>query len=482
MHGVAIMHKSHRIAVGIAIASSIVALSGLPAVAQTPAPPATNTTAAAPTDCTAYAADTALTAEMLQKPILPPCAQTVTPNDPDRPDPLDALQHGFDLYSWLTFVGLNSPADGTTPIGKGPGPGGDAPTVWETYKQLTDVMLPNGQQTEWTAPHGVPDACKPLAGSEAMVVQMIEETFDQPFKSGPLVDQDGNYALFVILMNKPMFDYIETNGLYSREGQMKFKDRVDFPRGSMTTKPAVLNTVMIKASWKVLGANDKDDEFHKINALVYTPPSHDGKVAATCVARKLGLVGFHVGHKTDTANQWVWTTFEHVRNVPTQPEVDSGEAKTKHYSFYNPACDTATCPVNQTPPWPWDPHQPPPGFKSQIVRVVAPSDDVVNINKEDQALPNLKGTVWEHYELISTQWPTARPCALDTDPSLETDPTCAPAPIFLANATLETFSQADKAGGIPLATSTCIGCHNNATTQHDPATRSDFTYILEKAQ
>jgi hypothetical protein len=116
------------------------------------------------------------------------------------------------------------------------------------------------------------------------------------------------------------------------------------------------------------------------------------------------------------------------------------------------------------------------------VRVVAPSDDVVNINKEDQALPNLKGTVWEHYELISTQWPTARPCALDTDPSLETDPTCAPAPIFLANATLETFSQAENAGGIPLATSTCIGCHNNATTQHDPATRSDFTYILEKAQ
>lgn len=472
------MRECRRIAVGVATVSVLVVMSGLPALAQapTPAPSAT----AEPTDCKVYQANAALTAQILQKPILPPCAESVVPVPPNFADPLDGLQHNFDVYSWFTFLALNTPADGVTPIGRGPGPGGDAPTVWETYKQLTDVMLPNGQKTEWNAPHGVPDACKPIAGSEAMVVQMIEETFDQPFKSGPLVDQDGNYALFVILMNKPMFDYIETNGLYSREGQMKFKDRVDFPRGSM--KPAVLNAVMIKASWKVLGANDKDDEFHKINALVYTPPSHDGKVAATCVARKLGLVGFHVGHKTDTANQWVWTTFEHVRNVPAQPEVDSGEAKSKHYSFYNPACDTATCPINQTPPWPWDPHGPPPGFKSQVVRMDSLTEDVKNMNDANRALPGLSGTVWANYELISTQWPTNISCAKDIDPSRESDPTCAPAPIFLANATLETFSQIEKTGGVPLATSTCIGCHNNATTQHDQATRSDFTYILEKAQ
>ena len=48
---------------------------------------------------------------------------------------------------------------------------------------------------------------------------MIEETFNQPFKTGPLIDQRRNYALFDILMNKPMFDYIVDQQLYSQAGQ-----------------------------------------------------------------------------------------------------------------------------------------------------------------------------------------------------------------------------------------------------------------------
>ena len=55
---------------------------------------------------------------------------------------------------------------------------------------------------------------------------------------------------------------------------------------------------------------------------------------------------------------------------------------------------------------------------------------------------------------------------------------CAPAPTFLANSTLETYSQ----GTNPLASSSCMACHGNATTHHVPALASDFTFILEKAQ
>src|SRR5215475_14101075 len=58
-------------------------------------------------------------------------------------DPLGNLQRGFDFYSWLTFIALNSPADGKT-IGQGPRPGGDATTKWESlanYRQLGDVMM-----------------------------------------------------------------------------------------------------------------------------------------------------------------------------------------------------------------------------------------------------------------------------------------------------------------------------------------------------
>ena len=88
--------------------------------------------------------------------------------------------------------------------------------------------------------------------------------------------------------------------------------------------------------------------------------------------------------------------------------------------------------------------------------------------------------------LLATQWPSNRPCVLEVE-KLEKagkdlmtvlDPTCAPAPTYLANTTLETYSQ----GKIPLASSSCMACHGNATTQHVPATASDFTFILEKAQ
>ena len=64
---------------------------------------------------------------------------------------------------------------------------------------------------------------------------------------------------------------------------------------------------------------------------------------------------------------------------------------------------------------------------------------------------------------------------------------CAPAPTFLANSTLETYSQ----GTNPLASSSCMACHGNAVSQQvrppdmkpeDFFNQSDFTFMLEKAR
>ncbi len=411
--------------------------------------------------------------------MLVPCAPRISDKG-DFLDPVDNLQHGFDLYSWLTFVALNSPADDTTPIGKGPRPGGDAPAVWESYKQLPDVMLEGGSEpSKWGEAAPIPAECGGgMVKPGTMVVHMEEETFDQPFKSGPLIDQNGNYAMFVILMNKQMFEYIVDNKLYGRKGQADFSQIVDFPRGfNGPTPPPAVGAIMIKASWKVLAGDDKPEKFHTIDALVYTPKSDNPKSDATCVPKKLGMIGFHVGHKTQFAPQWVWTTFEHVGNVPDQADAAAHRNLLARYNFYDPACDTTKCPVNQTPARPWDPRvQPfPNGFKSQITRVIPVTNDVVKINALSQSVAGIKGTVWENYMLVSTQWPT--------DFQNKVDLTGVPAPTYLANTTLETFSQ----GEIPLASSSCIACHLNATThpaattpQKDAAS-SDFTFILEKA-
>jgi hypothetical protein len=408
-----------------------------------------------------------------------------------------ALQAGFDYYSWLTFLALNSPADGSL-IGK------DGRPEWETWKQLPDVMLPDGNEpAAWdplsNATH--PTECDGQYKPGMMVIRMdMEETYNEPFKTGPLFDQNGNYALFVIFMNKTMFEYIDPRSerekdkksrtsLYSIATQRAFQGEVNFPGGDPAIGPG---SVMVKASWKILTPKDDATKYHTVQGLLYmaTRPKNP------CRPALLGLIGFHVGHKTSTRQQWIWTTFEHKKNVPTQEDVEKG-ALTGPYNFYS-VTDTDKSHINQTPPGPWDPdNMSPPWdpdhpstFKSQIVRTGTRAPDVFSdVEKLNQSFQTfLSGKVWENYELITTQWPSNFNCAGYPSPGTLPDPTCSPFPTFLANSTLETFSQPlstpqpGQNGGIPLATSSCISCHNNAATHHIPATRSDFTFILEKAK
>jgi hypothetical protein len=156
-----------------------------------------------------------------------PCQQVVAITGLFGDDSLANRQRGFDFYSWLTFLAMNSPADGKTTIGKGNRPGGDAKTKWEdlqNYRPLADVMLPGGAKPEW-GKRIVPEACKKLDGPDKIIFQLGEEAFNQPFKTGPLIDQDGNYALFDILMNEPM--YKQTN-YTTRQGSTNSLDRLSF--------------------------------------------------------------------------------------------------------------------------------------------------------------------------------------------------------------------------------------------------------------
>ena len=116
----------------------------------------------------------------------------------------------------------------------------------DNFKQLLDVMLPpNVQPPKWPTDKAgmeaererlVPDQCRDLHKQmpNRMIVQMIEESFNEPFKTGPLIDQQGHYAIFDILMNRQMFDYMMTHHLNTKAGQMGAANpalMVDFPPG-----------------------------------------------------------------------------------------------------------------------------------------------------------------------------------------------------------------------------------------------------------
>jgi hypothetical protein len=430
------------------------------------------------------------------------------------------LQRGFDFYSWRTFIALNSPADGTSIERARP----DTQTRWEdanNFKQLLDVMLPAELQPPVWSPDRagrdkerermISTECKALHRDlpDWTVVKMIEESFNEPFKTGPLIDQDGHYAIFEILMNREMFGYIMAHHLNTKVGQARADNDdllVDFPVGqNLDTKQnvsATLGAFMLKVSWKILSpAEVQSGTFHIMHALVLMPPGVPG-ANRPCLKETLGLVGFHAVHKTLHRPQWIWTTFEHKKNVPDMSDVAAHKLDGP-YNFFSVSCKDHCPMVNAIPPRPWAP-DPTLGlqfrkdnsFKSQIVRQVALTDATQNMNKIFHSLlpPD---SVWQNYILVSTQWPSGVECTSlhsksapdpKTDFAKQPDMTCSPAPTFLANSTLETYSQ----GNTPLASSSCIACHGNAVdfqrgTSAPPAgtarlNQSDFTFMLEKAQ
>ena len=187
-----------------------------------------------------------------------PCQENARPGaqgDPagNEASGLENLQRGFDFYSWRTFIALNSPADGT-PIDSEKAQA-DTPTRWEdmnNFKQLLDVMLPADlQPPRWPADANgmkaererlMPKECRDLLKNKPdlmkdapnrMIVKMIEESFNEPFKTGPLIDQQGHYAIFDILMNRQMFEYITDNHLNTKAGQA---DKCG-PGGRLSSRP-----------------------------------------------------------------------------------------------------------------------------------------------------------------------------------------------------------------------------------------------------
>jgi hypothetical protein len=383
---------------------------------------------------------------------------------------LDSLQHDFDVNSWQTFVALNWPvgADGQADSAQTIGASGDNATVWETYKESYEVFLEDGAQpSPWGAPRTYPAACQGVGGPGTPVFRMVTkaprdvlDAMEEPFTTGPLIDQDSNYVRYAIHMNEDAFEFIVQDTLYNRQGQAS-ADSVRFPEGDDST--GVTGAIVIKSAWKVLGPNDRPERFHKSRVLVYTDSSSVPRIPQSCTLRTMGLVGFHVAHKTQNAPQWIWSTFEQVDNVRV-PEGSGLRA-----SFYNPAC--TGCPVNTPLPPPWNPDVK--AAPSQITRVIPIDSATMALNAEWQA--RLRGvneqSVWQFYELVSTQWPTD-PGASLSGPT----PMGNPAPQFLANTTLETYIQ----GRVPNVSSSCIGCHNNATTT--TGVFSDFSYLLERAQ
>ncbi len=298
---------------------------------------------------------------------------TMPPRLPADPAKAEAskLQEMFDCFSWRSFLAANWPAESdergvpdTSKMLADTGPS----RVWETYKETAEVFQPENPNwtladQEWNDQQPLPEACQQIVeeldgAGNTKLLQMITKTrahqiLDETHQAmgnqfNVLVDQDGKLIRYEVRFNRDEFEYLKANG-FADTGNYSFDGPTDGDAFFPTQADGFTGdgSIEIKASWRELcepapdGSCSPEEEaisaeYYHQTALVYTPPSTFSS-EPSCRLTRAGLVGLHLIRKTVLAPQWVWTTFEHVGNVPP---FDSEEPEQASYLLNDPSCKT----------------------------------------------------------------------------------------------------------------------------------------------
>jgi len=414
-------------------------------------------------------------------------------------------QHEFDILSWQAFLALNWPQQSyEVPQSNLNATVGEP--LWAYWVPKEKIFLPNGAPPlfPWNpAPQLKEDETNgiPLTTTKAAWRQEASASDNFQAFSGPLVDQNGKWVRYEAMVNPEEFEYICRNELYSLDGQITLSERdiekngVEMPINTGTQKHGAIE---IKLAWKQLGANDDPSRFYtkKVQVKLSEPGPPEYR---TIIA---GLVGMHIAMHTESSPEWIWSTFEQIDNVRQNPLEHGGLS---HANFMNPSLKDT--PANELAPknggctngancqtW----YESRTTTPVQVERVQVPlqpglnpigdkiGEAVKELNTQVQALLHSKGSVFQYYELIGTQWPVHKYAPAfaggqGSAPESITNKTPGDmVPVFLVNTTMETYFQkgTQNAGCLEqddrlsdnciadttqvVGTESCVGCHYSA--------------------
>ena len=401
----------------------------------------------------------------------------------------------FDNFSWQSFIALNWPAQsGTRGVPNDPNnpnvfftaPNG-APVVWGTYKDSFDLFgQGNDRPTAWNVPSKILPCPGVSADQKALIFMTKGETPLMQTKeafSFPLIDQRSNFVHFDIRYDEAEYSFIrgkdedQSSWLYLLKNLMP-KENQQFGVQMPMTTTSQLGSIMVKAAWRISTSSDDPKRFYAINAQIYNPQSK------TCTPSTVLLVGLHIAHKVDPFTEWVWSTFEQVDNVPPDPDVSPKPTPPPSgYSFNNGTGNPPTPNgFNYKPPLTAPGTPTPTPSPVQVSRVnpipnTPQGQSTRDVNLYYQGL--VRGTVWQYYQLVVTQWPgnpgvgTGKPFMLMQKGGVYPQNAGAAFPAFGAvNTTMETYfqTQNDAAGA---GGNSCMSCHYRAG-------QSDFSWGLNR--
>ena len=256
----------------------------------------------------------------------------------------------FDNFAWRAFIALNWPSlvdaahrgapDRARTLGD-PGP-----RVWETFKSRYELFEvgPDGQPVEpspWASYDGRNPCGDGFDNREKTLASFTPYAeFNQPgFTLGeflnPLVAQNRTYTRYEIRLNEPEYDAIAAKGWSEGLNLPDEAHPADLPIGS----------IAVKAAWREL----TDADSPAVRARYYVVRDAEivdvGKSVAAgrivCSKNDVALVGFHIMIKTRYRPQWLWSTFEHVDNVPPAGEGDAREPDAKDAGAPYSYCDAS---------------------------------------------------------------------------------------------------------------------------------------------
>jgi hypothetical protein len=264
----------------------------------------------------------------------------------------------------------------------------------------------------------------------------------------PLAAQNGRYLRYLESYNEIAYDHIVSNQWYLRS----HLPEVPVPRPPVPPVQFPNGSIAVKSAWVVMTgfSEAQQQRYYTRKATVRNPAT--GK----CSSETVGLIGIHIIQKTPSRPQWIWSSFEHVDNVPPAEAGSTGK-----FALH----DGTSTPMPAHNPLTLIPLAPEPVTPFNVTRSeklpVHPRTAATN----ERYRKLLKDTVWSNYQLVLTQWPLAPGdqsvpvAASQAGDIFESFPGEGATSTF-ANMSMEPFGQSRPAQG-------CMGCHNRARLPTD---------------
>jgi hypothetical protein len=395
---------------------------------------------------------------------------------PADSDPFPQL----DNFAWRAFIALNWPsltdADHRGMPDRAKAFGDPGPRVWETYKSRYELFQAGSDGAPVAPPRWATyDALNPCgARVDGRAKTLASFTpfmdFNQPIfihgvSGSPLVAQNGTYTRYETRLNETEYSALSSSG-WSQSLNLPDRDHpAQVPAGS----------IAVKAAWRILTEADTPAIRSRYYVVKGANVVDAAKTIAAghvvCSKADIALVGLHIVIRTKRRPQGLWSTFEHVDNVPpvgvgTARGPDARDAHVP-YSYFDPTKpqlglwpslgSSETLPASLANP----PEIAP--TPMQVVRRYPIHPSTMEINRTYWSLPGIKGTIWEHYMLVANQWPSLTyPVGPENDGVYFPDSRRE----NMVTTTMETYFQDPP--------SNCMSCHHRVSN----ALGRDFVGIL----